>query len=583
MIKKSPDLPQNNYQIYPHWDITAPLLPARSRLFRIERIGFRTTEIESLSSYIVRLADAHCVSPIKLLRNVIFPSMGKRISYNSSDSWFSAIQINGMGSIADTAATALERLTLRCQLQYSTMLMWRNILSPHRLLRPHKAWCAICYEERLRKGEPVYDMLIWAFESVLICPLHYERLCRVCPHCNRSLPYLATNSRSGFCSRCREWLGTSAFATKSKESSKQMIPAAEMAQQIQIIYSIGTLLTYAPDITPIPTHRIFLSNLAECINREARGSINLFADLTGIWSGAIRRLLTGKTKPRLEVLCHLCSRLNISLLDLITGAVKDEVLERQHLILERDTPMPIEITPWGEVEGKLQIASRETPPPSMESVAHRMGHHPPRVKKHFPELCVQIISRYKEHLRSRHPPPKEIRKALRAALKEQPPPSLQRVFRRLGCRDTGYYYYVHYLDLCLAVAERYKEHRNIPFDKDVDRKRLRVALTEEPPPSFSEVARRLGHKREFVHRKFPELSKAVTSRYMYYRTALRKERDERLLQEIREAMSHITALGLYASEARVREHVKLHLQHPGRASLFKQALREVKSEIGIVS
>lgn len=149
------------------------------------------------------------------------------------------------------------------------MLMWRNILSPHRLLRPNKAWCATCYEERLRKGEPIYDMLIWAFESVLVCPLHHERLCQVCPHCNRSLPYLATDSRPGFCSRCREWMGISASAIKPKQSSRRPIPAADLAQQIQIIYSLGKLLTYAPNTATVPTHRIFLSNLAECIDREA--------------------------------------------------------------------------------------------------------------------------------------------------------------------------------------------------------------------------------------------------------------------------------------------------------------------------
>jgi hypothetical protein len=94
-----------------------------------------------------------------------------------------------------------------------------------------------------------------------------------------------------------------------------------------------------------------------------------------------------------------------------------------------------------------------------------MGYHPPKVRRHFPELCEQIISRYKEYLKTKHPPSKEIRKALRAALKEQPPPSLQRVLRRLGCRDTGFYYYDHYPDLCFAVAGRYKDSRNKPLTK----------------------------------------------------------------------------------------------------------------------
>jgi transcriptional regulator with XRE-family HTH domain len=374
------------------------------------------------------------------------------------------------------------------------------------------------------------------------------------------------------------WLGAAASAKKSKGHSKHRIPAATLAHQIQIIYLIGNLLTSAPDIATAPEHRVFLGNLADYINRKARGSINLLADITGIWSGAIRRLLRG-SKPVLGMLCQLCSRLNIPLLDLLTGEVKEEAIAKKHLFLERDTPLPGETTPWGEVESKLHIALRESPPPSLNAVAHRMGHHPPRIKKHFPELCEQIISRYKEYLGSKHPSPKEIRKALRAVLKEQPPPSLQRVLRRLGCWDTGYFYYHHYPDLCFEVARRFRENRNIRFDKDRDHKRLRKFLIEEPPPSFSEVARRLGHKREFIRKKFPELSKAVTSRYIYYRDALRKERAVRLRQKIREAISNITALGLYASEARVRGYVKSHMEHLGHASTFKQAFQEIKSEM----
>jgi transcriptional regulator with XRE-family HTH domain len=271
------------------------------------------------------------------------------------------------------------------------------------------------------------------------------------------------------------WLGAAASAKKSKGHSKHRIPAATLAHQIQIIYLIGKLLTSAPSIGTTPAHRVFLGNLADCINRKARGSINLLADITGIWSGAIRRLL-GESKPTLSMLCQLCSRLNISLLELLTGEVKEEAIAKKHLFLERDTPLPRQTTPWGEVESKLHIALREAPPPSLNAVAHSMGHHPPRIKKHFPELCEQIISRYKEYLESKHPSSKEIGKALRAALKEQPPPSLQRVLRRLGCRDTGYFYYHHYPDLCFEVARRFRANHNIPFDKDRDHKRLRKVL-----------------------------------------------------------------------------------------------------------
>jgi hypothetical protein len=158
---------------------------------------------------------------------------------------------------------------------------------------------------------------------------------------------------------------------------------------------------------------------------------------------------------------------------------------------------------------------------------------------------------------------------------------LQAVLRRLGCQDTGYYYYYNYPDLCFAIAKRFKDSRNKPFDVDTDRERLREILVEQPPPPFLEVAKRLGHNREFIRKKFPELSQAITSRYLTYCAALRKKKDEQLRSEIRAAVRRIVASGQYVSEARVRKHVKKNLPNIGRDSLFKQALREIKAEMGL--
>lgn len=338
----------------------------------------------------------------------------------------------------------------------------------------------------------------------------------------------------------------------------------------------------APNTTTPLNATSFRANLAQYVNNEARRSINLFSDLVGIWSGTIRRLLLGKTKLRLEVLCQLCSRLNISPFNLLHKIDSEEVFEISHLILDRDIIFLLnKVIPWSQVEDRLRTALKEDPPPSMEAIARCMGYYPPKIKRHFPEICGQIISRYRKHLRGIHPSPKDVRRAFQLALKEQPPPSLQCVLRRLGCRDTGSYYYQNYRELCFTVSRRYRGHRNKPFSKDADAKCLQAALIEDPPPSFSAVAKRLGHKREFVHKKFPELSKAVTFRYLHYQTVLRKEKAENLRYEIRKAIQQIVASGQFVSEARVKDAVKQYLPILGRSSLFKQALCEVKLDLGL--
>ena len=306
----------------------------------------------------------------------------------------------------------------------------------------------------------------------------------------------------------------------------------------------------------------------------------MFSDMVCIWSGTIRRLLGAGSKLSLRNLCQICSRLNITPFDLLAEQGNEEYLKRQNIVLE-DIASLQAITSWNEIEAKLKAALLAYPPPSMESTARNLGYYVPKIRRHFPELCEQIVSRYKEYQKNSHPSPKEIQRAFRIALKQFPPPSLQMVLRGLGCKDTGSYYYRNYPDLCFETSKRFIEYRTARFNKGKEYRRLEAALSEDPPPSFSEVARRSRRKRDFLRRKFPELSEAITARYKHYQAAVRKENAERLRDVIREAVRHINASGLYISEARVKEHAKQQLPKLGRGNLFKQALREVKAEMGI--
>lgn len=563
---------------FPLWDTEAPELPARSRLFKLEPVGIGTDVVESLTSYIARLAAEHCSSPRRLLINEVLVPAGKDTVHNRASGIALAKHLNGIQDITVIVTNTFERLTLRDDLRHMTLLNWRAVLSHNHLLRSNRAWCAFCYEDWLSEGKVIYDPLIWAIEIITVCPKHNEPLYERCPKCTRQLSFFDKHYIPGYCSRCQTWLGAAPHLHPAILRSVEQI---ELTRQAQIALTVGELLSCSPNIEPIATPDYFIANLADSVAKKARRNINFFADLVGIWSGTIRRLLDWRTKLRLEVLCKLCSRLNASPLDLLLDRGNGAAFQKRHLLLQRDIPMAREITPWEKVEENLRLALEESPPPSIEAVARRMGHHPTKVRNRHPELCQQIFNRYWIYRRDKHPPRKKIISAFKAALKEEPPPSLQRVLKRLGCLDTGYYYYENYEDLCFEISGRYQAYRNKPFDEDKDQRRLKAALDEEPPPSFSEMARRLGHKRDFVRQKFPELSKIITSRYLHYMKVLRKEQAERLQHEIRKAISHLSASGLNASEARVRELVKLNLPRLGRDILFKQALREVKAEFGL--
>lgn len=459
-----------------------------------------------------------------------------------------------------------------------TLQMWRKTLSHQLLLRKNRAWCRSCYKERLVAGEPPYELLLWSLNDVTSCTKHGERLCAKCPHCKRQLPFLATDYYPGYCSSCGQWLGT--YSTGISKQSRERVTKAELSRQFKIQHVIGELLSTSTSFVSQPSRQTFIANLIRLIENHAKSNINEFSDMVGMWSGTVRRLLASESKLTFGNLYLICSRLDVGPTDLLAEQGNEEYLKRRQIVV-KDLPSLGRITSWSEIGAKLEAALQEYPPPSMQSVARKLGYNSPKVRRHFPELCERIISRYKEYQKNRHPSPAEIRRALRTALKQSPPPSLQMVLRGLECKDTGYYYYYNYRDLCLKVSRRFLNYRSKPFNEDKDPRRLEAMLVEEPPPSFSEVARRFRRKRDFLQHKFPELSKAITARYKRYQGALRKRNAKRLCSAIKEAVRQIIALGQYASERRVKKLVRQQFPLLGRDSLFKQILREVKTEMGL--
>ena len=80
-----------------------PTLPARSRLYRLEPYGIGTPWVESLTGYITRLAEAHCVSTGILYAKEIAPVVGKGNIFTfrlTGTAGYPTHAINGLGVTA---------------------------------------------------------------------------------------------------------------------------------------------------------------------------------------------------------------------------------------------------------------------------------------------------------------------------------------------------------------------------------------------------------------------------------------------------------------------------------------------------
>ena len=89
------------------------------------------------------------------------------------------------------------------------------------------------------------------------------------------------------------------------------------------------------------------------------------------------------------------------------------------------------------------------------------------------------------------------------------------------------------------------------------RKRLREALEavmqtpEDPPSSMPEVASRLGYDYRQLRKEFPDLCQSISSQYASYRAKQRVERQQRLCEEVRQAIQTLHAQDCYPSKRQV--------------------------------
>jgi len=186
----------------------------RSRLYHLAPIGVVTPLIESLTSYIGRLAWAYRISPRAFVTEVIVPNLGGShylqlsLAHVHSFCRYESMRINGIGEAAADWAETLASLTMRTDLRLLTLYTWAKGLPNLRLLRTTPAWCPECYAEWREAKVPVYQPLLWMLRVMTVCPQHERQLEEHCPYCLKLQSTIASNKvEVGCCTQCGAWLG----------------------------------------------------------------------------------------------------------------------------------------------------------------------------------------------------------------------------------------------------------------------------------------------------------------------------------------------------------------------------------------
>ena len=390
---------------YETWDDGTPLLPPVTYLYHFSPIGLGTTMVESLTGYIVRLAEAHCVSAGVLYSKAIkaLADKGNIFSFRINDqAGYSTHTINGFGTPAADFVRALETLTGRRDLSFLTLLTWGRVLPSHSLLRRWRAWCESCFYAWRGANQPIYEPLLWTLQEVTVCPYHRRVLRQACPHCERQIGPWEPRSRRDGCSRCRQSLVPNGI---DSVSDSRTLPGKELEWTVWVASALGELLAIAPQMTRPPERVCLAQTIRLCIDRFCSGNASALARMLHVGRGAVSNWQREKTIPELTLLLSMSYRLGTSLRNLLLGCPTPlaSVGFVRHAPVEVNVRSQTRRRAHGrrirgvEVSRILHAALRETPPPSMDQVIKRFSYSRPTIYRHFSELCREIARHHAEY------------------------------------------------------------------------------------------------------------------------------------------------------------------------------------------
>lgn len=335
----------------------------RSELHALEPIGLGTPAVESLLSYLCRLAVSHTVSLATLSRKVA-STMGWEIS--GRDDW-SLANICGMGEAANNWSAALSAMTGVERLDNLTLLPWRDVVSQLGLTNRSLRWCPECFARDKAEGQSPYFRLAWTVNEVTVCPEHKTELVNICPDCGRTegrrkSAYVVP----GWCSHCGGFLGADGERV------------AATPEALWKANQVGAMLAIQPALVHAPEQDVLRSTIQHLITRLDNGKSAYFAERIGLNRATVHHWMKSGGCPGLPGHLRIASQTGLSLPKVLTGDLSGwtpglaSVHQLALLFPEHGTRSTPRTLDWDKVRTEMTAMAKLPTPISVAEVARRL-------------------------------------------------------------------------------------------------------------------------------------------------------------------------------------------------------------------
>jgi len=250
-----------------------------TRLFYLAPLGASSVEVESLTSYVRRLALAHVVSSTTLIRDLLLKPQrlaNARINLMFEPSR-STESLNGSSAASRLVVSGLEALTGRRDLGITTFGAVTDAIELGAAFRTFRAWCPMC----LRADQP-YDRLAWSLSVWRICAIHGLPLRDHCGQCGARHRPLSPRATPHVCPGCGAPFGQYTSAETSRSDDSQRI-----AERLLVLQSKGRHLDREA------------SMLMFCAAAKSIGGLRPLARRSGISPSELAAVVSGHVRPNL--------------------------------------------------------------------------------------------------------------------------------------------------------------------------------------------------------------------------------------------------------------------------------------------
>jgi len=376
-------------------------IPPRSYLYSIPTLGNGTSHIESLTSYVTRLVNAHNLTSGVFFSKIIYPKLAKKNIPNYGFVPRKSGSFNNIHQNAKELVKALTMLTGIKDLENHTLLKYRSFISFVEL-RFVKYWCPYCFQEFKENNLPVYEKLIWAFEIVEVCLEHNCRLICECPTCKTEQLHLTRSGVMGYCFKCGSWLGGAINECDTQYSDEYF------SWQTWLVKNVIDILNLTKfEIEKIEASwKIYNTNIKSFIksvcDKYQIGKVK-FLGIIKIQSTTFYLWEKGEGRASLQSLLKLCYVTNISLKDLLLmNFIIDEELRQlpdfifNNQIFRSQKKYDIEYLRKFLLE---IINDKKNEPPPLTRVAKSLGFrdsHTLRIK--LPDETAIIVKNHRDYV-----------------------------------------------------------------------------------------------------------------------------------------------------------------------------------------